>query len=1018
MKRYGTTTMVSALVVVAGWAQMAQAQSGTWTNDASGNWSASGNWNAGIVADGSDFTATFGNFITANRTVTLDSARIIGSITASDTTHDYALAGTNTLTLERTSGTPGISVPTSRTLTISTPIAGTNGLSKVGAGTLTLSSGSNNYSGGTVINQGELTVGSGSDNLGTGAVTFTGDSIFRGGYNANSAITNDMVINSAVKAQFNAYNQFVHFSASGVLSGSGTLWITATDNGAGNVTLSNTKNTHTGVITVGNPTRAGNLFIASIADSNSAIELGATTGAGNLTFSGTATPQIFNDRQVKLTGTTGGGSIVNNGATANTVAFYKDLAVIGTGNKTLTLGGSNTGNNTFGGAITNGTGSTNGLTKADAGRWILGNTTNSYSGATTISGGTLEVSKLASGGVASSIGQSSSGAGNLSFGGGTLRYVGTGDSTARRFTQTGSATFDASGTGALILSNTNAPTYGGNPNTARALTLTGTNTDTNTLAAVIADNGSGVNTLTKDGIGAWVISGANTFTGSTTLSGGGQLILDYNTNDNSKLSDTAALVVGTTGGGTLTLSGGSHPEILGPTTTLNNGTGLWITRTSGSSTLQLNAINRPNGQAAIGFSEDSIASTDNTNVNGILGGWATVGANWAVNSSNGADGPIVGLSSYTTNVPTTGGDTTANYELTGSHTLTGDLTGNSLRLVNGADSDILNMGTVGTRILTPGAGHNAGILYVGGSDNIYTLTGAGTIRSANQNNNLNINVFTGTLAVNALLNSGTAATLKYGVGTLVIGGNNTWQGPLFVLDGTVRLTHNNAAGTTAGGITVQNGAALELANNITVGAEALAITGTGVANGGALRNVSDDNSYGGVVTIGDGGARINSDSGTLTLTNGIGTAIFKDVTIGGVGNVTVQAKAISGAGNLTKDGKGTLTMSVNNSFGGSTRVEAGTLALASGGNQRLSNSSPLIVAYGAKIDVGSGVAETVYQLYLNNIAMAVGTWGSTSSAATNKNDSFFSGSGVISVLAQGQDIGEPYVAPGMLIIVK
>ena len=39
-------------------AQTASAQNGTWTNIASGNWSAAINWQSGIVATGVDNTAT------------------------------------------------------------------------------------------------------------------------------------------------------------------------------------------------------------------------------------------------------------------------------------------------------------------------------------------------------------------------------------------------------------------------------------------------------------------------------------------------------------------------------------------------------------------------------------------------------------------------------------------------------------------------------------------------------------------------------------------------------------------------------------------------------------------------------------------------------------------------------------------------------------------------------------------------------------------------------------------------
>jgi fibronectin-binding autotransporter adhesin len=70
---------------------------------------------------------------------------------------------------------------------------------------------------------------------------------------------------------------------------------------------------------------------------------------------------------------------------------------------------------------------------------------------------TLEVNKLADGGQASSIGNSSSDAGNLYLHGATLRYTGAGDSTNRLFTVgPGGGTIESSGTGALNFTNTGA----------------------------------------------------------------------------------------------------------------------------------------------------------------------------------------------------------------------------------------------------------------------------------------------------------------------------------------------------------------------------------------------------------------------------------------------------------------------------------------------------------------------------------------------------------------------------------
>jgi len=255
--------------------------------------------------------------------------------------------------------------------------------------------------------------------------------------------------------------------------------------------------------------------------------------------------------------------------------------------------------------------------------------------------------------------------------------------------------------------------------------------------------------------------------------------------------------------------------------------------------------------------------------------------------------------------------------------------------------------------------------------------------------------------------------LKYGVGTLVIGGNNTWQGPLYVLDGTVRLTHNNSAGTTAGGITVQNGAALELANSVTIGNEALSLVGTGISNGGALRNVAGNTStYGGTNTIGTGGARMNSDSGgSLTLANRIVTALFNDVTIGGSGNTTISG-VISGAGSLIKDGSGTLTLSGTsaNTLSGDTMVNSGTLVISSMAANAIANAATLMVASDAKLELESGVNETVGVLYLGGQPASPGTWGSSQSAADNKDSIYFSGPGMITVSRLGS--GTPYKAQG------
>jgi fibronectin-binding autotransporter adhesin len=821
---------------------------------------------------------------------------------------------------------------------------GGGSLIKNGNSTVTLS-GANSFTGGIVINAGTINI-SANNNLGstTAPITVTGNSGITSTSVSDVEYTRAISLGSGTTLTLNNNVSGTTASFSGPITGSGHVTVGA-GIGSNTINLSSTNNTFTGDLTLAanpNSTLARCSFV-SIGDAG-AISIGKSGYMRHVRYTG-ASNLVLNNRRIDLNSSfanvgDGMGNPINmfesNGT--GSIIFNAGMTVAAGKTGTFFFGGTNTGDNTYAGIIPNSTGGTLSISTYGTAKWIFTND-NTYAGNAIAAGGILSVTKIANAGVAQPLGIGSIIQFGYRGGSGNLEFTGASNNTTDKQVQIGETGTNQTGTGGIINNGTGALTFSAAtfnialPGTTvnRTFTLGGSNTGDNTISGIIQNNATnGLVNLTKTGIGKWTISGANTFTGPTTLSGGGTLVLDYTTADNSKLSDTGALSVsisGNSGGGKLILSGGNHTEIVGPTTTLNNGTGLWITRTSGNSKLQLNTISRPNGQAAITFSEDSIATTDNTNVNGILGCWATVGSNWAVNSLNGAGGAIIGLTTYETTFPTSTGDATKNYQLTGSQTQTGTTTGNSLRLVNGGNSDVL---ALGTSSLTPGTGHNAGILYVGGFDNNYTITGSspGAIKSATANNTLAINVFTGTLTVNALLNSGSANTLKYGVGTLVIGGNNTASGALYILEGAARLTHNNAAGTTAGGITVQNGAALELANSVTIGNEALTLVGTGISDGGALCNIAGNTStYGGVITIGDGGARINSESGgSLTLANGIVAAQFRDVTFGGSGNTTV-AGLISGAGNLFKDGSGTLTLTGTNTYSGKTVVNGGKLAL-------------------------------------------------------------------------------------------
>lgn len=144
---------------------------------------------------------------------------------------------------------------------------------------------------------------------------------------------------------------------------------------------------------------------------------------------------------------------------------------------------------------------------------------NTYTGGTTVTQGTLGITTLADSGAASSLGTS----GAVTLQGGTLRYTGTGHSTNRLFTLGGitntTSKVDASGSGAMVFAG---PGNIGYTVAGRNFTLKlgGTSTGGNMLAGVIANNGAGIVSVTKEDAGRWVVSGANTYTGATTVTGG------------------------------------------------------------------------------------------------------------------------------------------------------------------------------------------------------------------------------------------------------------------------------------------------------------------------------------------------------------------------------------------------------------------------------------------------------------------------------------------------------------------
>jgi autotransporter-associated beta strand protein len=224
-----------------------------------------------------------------------------------------------------------------------------------------------------------------------------------------------------------------------------------------------------------------------------------------------------------LLGGTGGGGLNNNGS--GPIAFNNaGSAVFGTGNRRLQLGGSQGGANSFGELIADAASGVTQVAKNDGGTWILANVANSYTGPTTLSGGILSVAKLDAGGYSSSLGASSSAATNLLFNGGTLNYTGAGDATDRLFRMGAGATIYNNGSGPLIFSGAGVILQGGTG--LRTLTLGGACGGNNVFAPSLADDAPGglIASLAKSGPTTWTLTGSNSYSGTTTVSGGTLLV--------------------------------------------------------------------------------------------------------------------------------------------------------------------------------------------------------------------------------------------------------------------------------------------------------------------------------------------------------------------------------------------------------------------------------------------------------------------------------------------------------------
>jgi autotransporter-associated beta strand protein len=454
-------------------------------------------------------------------------------------------------------------------------ISGAGSIEQAGTGATTLNV-ANSHTGGTTISAGTLVIDDASA-LGTGAVTLSGG-ILAENVASNNVYTNDIVASAATSSAIIATSGG-NSDFSGTLSGSGTLNFGGTGDGQVGANVRNFgswSGSFSGTITHESVVGGNNFFLDDL--NTPSLKL-STSGSTSISDAYTRFAGI--NTIGELSGTGGvirgrNGTLTVNQSTDTTYSGQladensRDLTFIKDGSGSLTLDFANT---------------YTGGTTLNAGTLVLGDAAAVGTGAITLAGGTLEVAADIGNDI-SATGSTTivNNTGTLSLSGGSVTGTGTLAFSVANETRffsdlsgfSGTVSHDNDTGGQLRLwnqvedlSGTKIVTSGGTSNGglqfignnnhtigelsgtggiinmrgSSGLTLTIDQSTDTTYSGLLQDGDTNrKGSLVKDGSGTLTFDGANTYTGTTTVSGG-----------------TLALATGYThsGGGAYTVEGGT-----------------------------------------------------------------------------------------------------------------------------------------------------------------------------------------------------------------------------------------------------------------------------------------------------------------------------------------------------------------------------------------------------------------------------------------------------------------------------
>ncbi|WP_230413190.1 autotransporter-associated beta strand repeat-containing protein [Paraburkholderia antibiotica] len=1034
-----------------GWdgTDLTKAGAGTLTLSAVNTYTGTTTVNAGTLAMG------IANAIATSSAVTVNSGATLALQDFSQTVNDLSGAGAVTL---GSSASTVLTASNAADTTFSGVISGAGSVDKAGTAALTLS-GANTYSGGTTVSAGTLIATSGSA-LGTGTVT--NDAALQLDFASNSTLANTLsgtgsltktgtgvatlTATGSTQGAVSVSTGTLQFSQAGVFNASSYTTQTGATTSIGSTSQLST----TGAFTQA----AGSTLDVAIGANSPAISAASATLNGVLNIAGFTSAEptsasALPGTQYTIIHTTGGitgdfSSIALGGASSSvdylTLAAQRsaDTLDYNVGFGLTWQAGATLGNGTF--TLANATDAFNvdvvlgneaasstgwdgtDLTKAGAGTLTL-SAVNTYTGTTTVNGGTLAM------GVANAIASSSAVAVNS---GATLAL--------QDFSQTLN---DLSGAGTVTLGSSNATV------------LTANNTAATTFSGVI----SGAGSVDKTGAGALTLSGNNTYSGGTTVSAGTLVATNGNALGSGAVTNNAALQLDFASDSTLAnaLSG------TGSVTKTGAGTATLTAAGSTEGAVSVNAGTLAFEQTGV-FNAASLttASGATTNIGPnaqlSISGALDQAAGSTLNLTIGSNDPVI-----TTGTATLAGTLNVAGFTASAPTSASALAGTQYTLIHttgGIPSDFgtVNLGGASSPVdyLTLSAHTSADLLDLEvGFDLTWqegTTHGNGTFTLANAADAFNVDVALANEAASATGWNGTDLT-KAGAGTLTLSAVNSYTGTTTVNGGTLAMGIANAIASSSA-VTVNSGATLALqdfsqtlndlsgAGAVTLGSSSATvlsanntaattfsgtISGAGSVDktGTAALTLSGNNTYSGGTTV---------SAGTLVAANGnaLGSgAVANNAALQlDFASDSTLANTLSGTGSLTKTGAGTATLTATGSTQGAVSAAAGTLEFAQngvfnasdyttqsgattsiGGNSQLAASGTFTEAAGSTLDVTLGTnnpvitANTATLGGILNIAGFAADAPSSASALTSTRFTIVSTTGGISGDFSGITLG-------------